>query len=280
MLKDRINWPQGKGAAATIGINLEGQYFAKLYYPDGGPVKCPDVNTGEILQVAMEGLEDGLPKLLDVLDEYNIRATFYVAAAMADEWPDKVREIADRGHEIACMGYYHENLGTLSLDEQRDVLARAKVRLEEVSGTAVRGFRTPAGEMSEETLKRVKELGFTYSSSLSDDDIPYVRDGSGLVELPIRWELYDLPYFAYTWEPEIPPSQDRVACADDVLENWMCELEASKKYGCLFNLQLDPQAIGEQGRLFMLREVIENIQADPTVWYATAGEIADQFVEK
>ena len=107
--------------------------------------------------------------------------------------------------------------------------------------------------------------------------MPYVRDGSGLVELPIRWELYDLPYFAYTWEPEIPPSQDRVACADDVLENWMCELEASKKYGCLFNLQLDPQAIGEQGRLFMLREVIENIQSDPTVWYATAGEIASQF---
>ena len=135
----------------------------------------------------------------------------------------------------------------------------------------------PAGEMTEETLKIVKELGFTYSSSLSDDDVPYVRDGSGLVELPIRWELYDLPYFAYTWEPEIPPSQDRVACADDVLENWMCELEASKKYGCLFNLQLDPQAIGEQGRLFMLREVIENIQSDPTVWYATAGEIASQF---
>ena len=53
MLKDRINWPQGKGAAATIGINLEGQYFAKLYYPDGGAVQCPDVNTGEILQVAM-----------------------------------------------------------------------------------------------------------------------------------------------------------------------------------------------------------------------------------
>ena len=61
MLKDRINWPQGKGAAATIGINLEGQYFAKLYYPDGGAVQCPNVNTGEILQVAMEGLEDGLP---------------------------------------------------------------------------------------------------------------------------------------------------------------------------------------------------------------------------
>ena len=277
MLKDRINWPQGKGAAATIGINLEGQYFAKLYYPDGGAVQCPDVNTGEILQVAMEGLEDGLPKILDVLDEYKVKVTFYVAAAMADEWPDKIKEIANHGHEIACMGYYHENLGTLSPDEQCDVLAKAKARLEEISGTSVKGFRMPAGEMTEETLKIVKELGFTYSSSLSDDDVPYVRDGSGLVELPIRWELYDLTYFAYTWEPEITPSQDREARDEEVMEKKVRELEASKKYGCLFNLQLDPQAIGEQGRLFMLREVIENIQSDPTVWYATAGEIASQF---
>ena len=277
MLKDRVKWPEGKTYGTSIGINLEGQYFAKLYYPDGGPVECPDVNTGEIFQVAMEGLNDNLPKMLNLLDEYGIKATFYTAAAMADEWPDLVKEIADRGHEIACMGYCHENFGNMSPEEQREVLAKAKARLEEVAGVPVKGFRMPAGEMTEETLKIVKDLGFEYSSSLTDDDVPYIRESCGLVELPIRWELYDLPYFAYTWEPEIPPSQDRVGCADDVLENWLYELEASAKYGCLFNLQLDPQATGEQGRLFMLREIIERIQADPSAWYATAGEMASWF---
>lgn len=274
MLKDRMKWPDGASCAAMITINLEAEYFAKMYYPDDDI----DLTGGEVAALGWEGMTFGLPKILDALDEWKVKATFFILGAVADRYPEAVKEIAARGHEIGCHGYYHENLGRLSAEEQRDVLKKAKDRLEEVSGKEVKGFRMPEGEMSEETLKIARELGFTYSSSLSDDDIPYLRTESQMTELPIHWELYDLPYFAYTWEPQIPQGQGRSSNANDVLENWKIELEGAEKYGTLFNLQLDPQSTGEQGRIFMLEEILELIMKNKKIWVAAGEDIADYFM--
>ena len=141
------------------------------------------------------------------------------------------------------------------------------------------GFRMPEGEITEETLHIVKELGFIYSSSLCDDDVPYVRAGAQLMELPIHWELYDLPYFTFTFDPPIPPGQARAANMEQVLENWMTELEGARRFGTLLNLQLDPQASGEQGRIFMLERLLAAMQDAGDVWIATGREIADYCLQ-
>ena len=107
--------------------------------------------------------------------------------------------------------------------------------------------------------------------------MPYVRESCGLLELPIHWELFDLPYFAFTFDPPIPPGQSRSARMDDVLKNWLYELEGARRFGTLFNLQLDPQAIGEQGRIFMLEELLTEIQKAEDVWVTTGEEIAAFF---
>ncbi|NMA17929.1 MAG: polysaccharide deacetylase [Clostridiaceae bacterium] len=273
MSKDRMRWPKGKTCAVMISVNLEAEYFAKMYYPD----EDIDLASGEVAALGWECMTFGLPKILNALDAHGIKATFFILAAVADKYPEAVKEIASKGHEIGCHGYYHENLALLSLEDQRSVLKKAKDRLEEVCGKEVKGFRMPEGEMTEGTLKIVKDLGFNYSSSLSDDDVPYLREESQIIELPIHWELYDLPYFVYTWDPQIPQGQCRSANANDVLENWKIELEGALKYGTLFNLQLDPQATGEQGRIFILEELLDLIVQNEDIWMATGEEIADYF---
>jgi peptidoglycan/xylan/chitin deacetylase (PgdA/CDA1 family) len=273
MSKDRMRWPKGKTCAVMISVNLEAEYFAKMYYPD----EDIDLASGEVAALGWECMTFGLPKILNALDAHGIKATFFILAAVADKYPEAVKEIASKGHEIGCHGYYHENLALLSLEDQRSVLKKAKDRLEEVCGKEVKGFRMPEGEMTEGTLKIVKDLGFNYSSSLSDDDVPYLREESQIIELPIHWELYDLPYFVYTWDPQIPQGQCRSANANDVLENWKIELEGALKYGTLFNLQLDPQATGEQGRIFILEELLDLIVQNEDIWLATGEEIADYF---
>ncbi len=64
---------------------------------------------------------------------------------------------------------------------------------------------------------------------------------------------------------------------DDVLANWKTELEGARKWGTLFNLQLDPQATGEQGRVFMLEDLLEEMKKNDDVWIATGQEIAAYY---
>ena len=64
---------------------------------------------------------------------------------------------------------------------------------------------------------------------------------------------------------------------DDVLENWFYELEGARRWGTLLNLQLDPQAIGEQGRIFMLEKFLDKVKESGDVWLTNGGEIAEYF---
>ncbi len=273
MLIERLVWPHGKVCAAMLSVNLDAEFFGRIYYPD------VDVDSGDILSLGRTGMNFGLRHLLDAFDQADVKATFFIPGEVARRYPEQVAEIAARGHEIGCHGDQHENLAHLSAEEQRSVLSHAKETLAVATGYEPVGFRMPEGEITEETLHIVKELGFIYSSSLCDDDVPYVRAGAQLMELPIHWELYDLPYFTFTFDPPIPPGQARAANMEQVLENWMTELEGARRFGTLLNLQLDPQASGEQGRIFMLERLLAAMQDAGDVWIATGREIADYCLQ-
>lgn len=268
MYAKKGTWPKGKNSAAMITVNLDAEYFIKHYHPDA------DIEDGDSYAMGRNGMEYGLPRLLDVFDTYEIKATFFVPADVARRYPEQVREVVRRGHELACRGDKHENLAHLSAQEQREVLSTAKETLKEITGRDPVGFRMPEGEITDETLSIVKALGFRYSSSLADSDFPYVRQPAGLLELPVDWALYDLPYFAFVFDPHV---QRRITPADDVLVNWKKEFEGSRCWGTLFNLQLDPQAIGERGRIFVLDELFETMRAAGDVWFATGSEIAEYY---
>lgn len=267
MGRGMIAWPEGKSWGLMVSVNLDAEFYGKIFYPD------MDVDEGDVLRLGRSGMEYGLPRLLDTLDHYQVKATFFVLGEVAVRYPKEVKEIVKRGHEIGCHGDKHEILGRLSKEEQKDVLRKSLDKLKTVTDKPIFGFRMPEGEINEDTLEVVKELGFRYSSSLSDDDIPYRHEKTGLLELPIHWELFDLPYFTFAFDPPIPPGQSRSASMDQVLKNWEYECQGSKKWGTLAVLQLDPQTIGEQGRIFMLEKLLEQVQADPTAWIATGDEL-------
>ena len=174
----------------------------------------------------------------------------------------------------------HELMAHLSADEQRQVLRESRAVLREITGREAAGFRMPEGEITEETLRIAREEGYVYSSSLSDDDVPYFQPESGMLELPIHWQLFDLPFFTFAFDPPIPPGQARSAEMDYVLQNWLYELEGARHWGTLMNVQLDPQTIGEQGRIFMLEKLLDAIREAGDVWLATGSEIAEAYSKK
>lgn len=76
----------------------------------------------------------GTLKVLDVLKDAGIKATFFCTANYAIHKPDIIQAIVAQGHELASHGYYHSNF-------KPDHLLQSKLKLEEISGTAVTGFR-------------------------------------------------------------------------------------------------------------------------------------------
>lgn len=112
--------------------------------------------------------EQNTMKALDLLDRYNIRATFFVLGWIADQSPDIVKEIARRGHEIGSRGYYHRTIRQMTPTEFREDLQRAREALERASGTKILGYRA-AHRLSAPSdlwaLDVLAEEGYAYDSS-------------------------------------------------------------------------------------------------------------------
>jgi polysaccharide deacetylase family protein (PEP-CTERM system associated) len=115
-------------------------------------------------------LEQNARKALDLLDRFNVQATFFVLGWVADRFPELVRLVASRGHEIASKGYYHRGIRQMTPAEFREDLARSRAALEAASGRRVLGYRvahqwfTPADLWALDVLA---EEGYVYDSSIA-----------------------------------------------------------------------------------------------------------------
>lgn len=126
---------------------------------------------------------DNTRRILDMLDEYGIKATFFVLGWVAERVPGLVGEICGRGHEIACHGYGHELIYSIGPDAFRQDIRRAKRILEEQCGQKVNGYRAPSYSITKASLWALDiliEEGFSYDSSI----FPVYHDTYGVPDAP------------------------------------------------------------------------------------------------
>jgi polysaccharide deacetylase family protein (PEP-CTERM system associated) len=117
-------------------------------------------------------------RVLDLMDECRARGTFFVLSWIAERHPALVREIVQRGHEVASHGSDHRRVTQLSPDEFRDSVRISKRVLEETSGQQIIGYRAPSFSIvrgREWALDILLEEGYVYDSSL----FPIIRRGYG-----------------------------------------------------------------------------------------------------
>jgi len=118
----------------------------------------------------VEELDRLLPEQLELFDRLGLRATFFVLGEVAERLPERIREIAAAGHEVACHGFLHLRADDRSVEGFRADLRRARATLEQIVGTAVTGYRAPEWSLrhaANPRLRVVAELGFQYDSSLA-----------------------------------------------------------------------------------------------------------------
>lgn len=123
-------------------------------------------------------------RILDLLDEYQIRATFFVLGWVADRQPSLVKAIQSAGHEIGTHGYRHQLIYRQTPEEFRDDLRRSLNVLEDIVGEPIRLFRAPSFSITKDSmwaLDILAEEGIMIDSSI----YPTHHDRYGIPGVPL-----------------------------------------------------------------------------------------------
>lgn len=130
-------------------------------------------------------LSEPTKRILDILDEFNITATFFVVADIAEHYPGLIELISERGHEIACHGAHHTcsidpktKKPLMSVEEFETSTLEAKNILERISGQEVIGYRAPNAMVTGWMLDSLEKIGFKYDSSVSVNSLYNKSDSS------------------------------------------------------------------------------------------------------
>src|SRR5438067_2010017 len=132
----------------------------------------------------------GVPRILGLLAEYELPATFFVPGLTAERYPQAVERILEAGHEIGHHSYAHFSPFDQDEAAERADFERALAVLDRFD-VKPEGFRCPSWEPAWRTPALVAEYGLAYDSSLMDSARPYllVTSAGELIELPVHWSL-------------------------------------------------------------------------------------------
>jgi len=260
-------WPSGKRAAVALTFDMDGETIPYVVDRDNADGRL------SLMSEYSYGPNVGMPRILELLDLYELRASVFVPGRTAELHADLVREIAARGHDVGHHGYMHERPDGLSDKMERAVLERGIEVLASILGTAPTGYRSPAAEMKPTSPALLVEHGFAYDSSLMGADHPYVvpTERGELIELPMYWHNDDWPLFGFV---SVPAVGNGISAPSAAFELWCEEFAGLYERGGLFNLTLHPFLSGRPAGLRLLERLVRFMRGFPRLWWAPLSEIA------
>jgi peptidoglycan-N-acetylglucosamine deacetylase len=255
-------WPDARSAAISITLDNMGEAveIGRGAWPSDAPV-------GDHYSV-----REALPRVLGLLEDQRARVTYFVEGWNTEVYPDAIREIVRRGHEVAYHGWVHESWSGLERGTEAELLARGKGAFERI-GVTPRGFRPPGGVLTGSSFELLSENEFAYCS-------PAGRAAAlvdGIVVLPFQWRAIDAYYYAEGFSPlrrlngdpesTLPPERLLDAMMETVRET----VDAGGYVALLFHphLETDPQ------RFDAMRQVIDAVRSHPDVWCVPCAEVAE-----
>jgi len=259
-------WPGGAKVAVLLSFDADDE---TVELRSGGT----SINVLSDLQYGRVGLK----RIVDLLDRYEIPASFFIPGVSLELDPGKADIINRSGrHEFAVHGWIHENPASLERAQEKAALQRSIATIKRLTGYTPVGYRAPSWNFSEHTVDILGELGFFYDSSLMSDDSPFeiLRDGepTGIVELPVSWVPDDASYL-------LPRSPGAIS-PRDFLSILKDDFDMAYREGTMFLLTTHPDIIGRRSAFVILEELLEYIRSKPGVWFATHREVAEYAAEQ
>lgn len=250
-------WPGGNRCALSVTIDVDGRY---------GEANSREPDDMYWISQTMYDTR-GTERLLQVLADRVVAATFCWVGRVAEERPEQVRAAAEAGHEIALHSWDHRPYNRMSTEEQRADLARSLETLARVSGIRPVGHKSPSWRFDASTNRLCQELGLLWVMDEPGGDLPYfVRPDPQLPPLvqlpPSRW----FDDYALFVDQVLPP---RLA-----FETWREDLDVLRDEGGLMCLTLHPFVSGRPGPSRALTWLLDHAVDLGDVWISRADEVA------
>jgi len=217
------------------------------------------------------GLAIGYPRLLALLDELELRGTFFIEGWNGLHHPERVQELAKRGHEVGLHGWVHEKFGALDKLRAEQLLHDGTVALERI-GLRPKGFRAPGGERGKHTIPVLQALGFRYDSSTdaSDKSTQPALLAPGLAHIPWRWEMVDsIQYLRHPVRPRTPAELEAL---------WLAGIDSASEKGETITVVIHAFVSGvDQERMAVVRRLLTHAR-ERGMEIVTAGALAERVL--
>ncbi len=226
------------------------------------------------------GLAVGYPRLLDLLDELELHGTFFIEGWNVLHHPDRVLELAERGHEVALHGWLHERFGALDRLRAEQVLHDGTAALASL-GLRPSGFRAPGGLRGTHTAGLLAELGYAYDSSAEAgtafedmDNVDCVEAAllaPGLAHIPWRAAMVDsIQYLRHPVRPRSPA---------EMAATWIAGIERAATSGGVATMVVHAYVSGVDGQRFQaVRDALTFVRSRSNISVTGAGAIAERFL--
>ncbi len=162
-----IIWKKKAAAllAAALAVSLGG-YAAS--YPTEAlaterqlPIYCVDRGQQKICSISFDaawGNED-TQTLINILEQYNVKTTFFVVGDWVDKYPESVKALNDAGHEIMSNSAHNDHYNSLSTEKITDYLKESSDKIEAITGVRPTLIRCPYGEYDDHVVKAIRDYG-------------------------------------------------------------------------------------------------------------------------
>lgn len=265
--KGDFHWPDDQRVAVTLTFDFQGG-------EDVRPMADGKINHETYTQCEY-GPHTGIWRILRILKEEDVKATFMVCGAIAERFPDAVKAIAEAGHEVAGHGYHHEVARDLSKEEENEVIRKTTEMNASRAGYRPMGWRSCT--QSPNSLELLMDHGYLWNSNTFSHDLPFLWQDAGrvLVELP-RQPFGDGRTYCGGGRDSGNP-EDTLTVWKGMFDTFHDESDFAPTY-CPY--QFHPYISGRPGRATTLRRIIRHMKDAGGVWFATGSEVANWCLDE
>jgi allantoinase len=280
--EERIDWPGGAKIALSIVVNVEEGSEMTVARGDKGMEPVDELGIhlkGPLRNYSNEsnylyGLKAGAPRIVKLLREHGVMASWTVAAMSLENHPEIARAIVELGHEAVSHGWRWVHQFRMNEEQEGEFIDKAVKSIERSVGVRPQGWLSRYLH-TDNTRRLLIERGFQYHMDDYSGDVPFwdreTVPGRSIVILPYQLDTNDMKMWT---DPAMTPTQ-WLEYARNCFDQLYREGEAGNPK--MMSLGLHLRIIGRPGRIWALEAFLDHVSRHPDVWIASRGEIARHF---